>query len=377
MATEQQIRNAERRAENLKKSGAVTKLVIPTRGSTTSGFTSMVPPIPASPEAEAFSRASGNAFLGSSSTRPPAPPRPSSSGNQGGSSGSGGSSSSGGMTATEALAQAKFNYEKEQDAKKLTGLQNYFDSGSFNSNFDNLLKMITAQDAAARGDVTNAYNRAMTGINEGYDVAQGLGDKGFANLSAYLLANQNNPYANMRAQTGTAPDALTNYLNAYGVSDQPVQGQIAADQMQSGQSAANYQNLINTLSAIAQQSAGSRGTESEMSQLLFNTGLGQDRAGYRTQAENAQAQALAQLAAQMAERQFGVESNRGTVAQQLAQTIAELGGNSNNSNGNNNNDGNNNSPTSPAVEELLREIAARQEAGTQSGGGRGNLMDMF
>ncbi len=321
MATEQEIRNAERRAENLTRNGAVTSFSVPPRGSTTSGFTSMVPSIPASPEVEAFVRGSGNAFFGSPSTRPPTTPAPTG----GGGSQSGGGSA-GGMSASDALALAKFNYEKQQDANKLSGLQNYFDSGSFNANFDNLLKMIEAQGQTARGDIGGAYERATTGINEGYGVAQNLGDEGYRALNAYLAANQNNPYAGIRAQVGSAPDALTDYLSAYGVSDLPVRGQIEADQLQAQQGAGNFQNLVDTLNAIAQQGAGSRAAESQMAQLVFNTALGQDRAGYRSQAENAQAQALAQLAAQIAERQFGVESSRGTVSQQLAQAIAELGG---------------------------------------------------
>lgn len=325
MATEQEIRNAERRAENLTRNGAVTSFSVPPRSSTTSGFTSMVPSIPASPEVEAFVRGSGNAFFGSPSTRPPTVPAPTGGGGAG--SGGAGGGSSQGMTAEQALALAKFNYEKQQDANKLSGLQNYFNSGSFNKTFDNLLKMIETQGQTSRGDIGKAYERATTGIDEGYGVAQNLGDEGYRVLNAYLTANQNNPYAGLRAQVGSAPDALTDYLSAYGVSDLPVRGQIEADQLQAQQGAGNFQNLIDVLNSIAQQGAGSRAAESQMAQLVFNTALGQDRAGYRSQAENAQAQALAQLAAQIAERQFGVESNRGTVSQQLAQAVAELGGN--------------------------------------------------
>jgi hypothetical protein len=323
MATEQEIRNAERRAQNLSRSGAVTSFSVPPRTSTTSGFTSMVPSMPVSIRGEAFVRGSDNFVSGQQPSKPPTAPAPRGGG------GAGGGSSARGMTADEALALAKFNYEKQKDENKLGGLQNYFDSGSFNTNFDNLLKMIETQGQAARGDVTGAYNRATGAIDEGYGVAQNLGDEGYRALNAYLTANQNNPYSGLRAQVGSAPDALSNYLSAYGVSDAPVQSQIQADQLQAQQGAGNFQNLIDVLSGVAQQGAGSRASESQMGQLMFNTALGQDRAGYRSQAENAQAQALAQLAAQIAERQFGVESSRGTVSQQLAQAIAELGGKTN------------------------------------------------
>jgi hypothetical protein len=99
----------------------------------------------------------------------------------------------------------------------------------------------------------------------------------------------------------------------------PVQGQIQADQLQAQQGAGNFQNLIDVLSGVAQQGAGSRAAESQMAQLLFNTSLGQDRAGYTSQAENAQAQALAALQQRMFDSQFGVESDRNDLANQLVQ----------------------------------------------------------
>jgi len=153
-----------------------------------------------------------------------------------------------------------------------------------------------------------------------------LGDKGFAALNEYIKANPNNPYSGMTASAGTPADALSNYLSAYGVSDLPVQGQIQADQLQAQQGAANFQNLLDTLSAVAQQGASSRGAESEMAQLLFNTGLGQERAGYTSQAENARAQALAALQQAMYQSRFGVEQDRMNLANQLAQAVAAAGG---------------------------------------------------
>ena len=320
MATEQDIRNAERLSNYLTTDGAITKQVFPSqRTSLNSGFTSPVMPIPASPEAEGFNRTGGN-FLFNKPTTPA--PKPTS--NKGG--GGTGAGKSEGMTAEQALALAKFNYDKEKDANKLAGLQNYFDSGAFNKTFDDLLGMIDTQNTESKKNITDAYGRSTTNINEGYDVASGLGTEGYRALNQYLTQNQNDPYAGMQATIGSAPDALSSYLSAYGVSDQPVQGQIQADQLQAQQGAGNYQNLINLLSAVAQQGDTSRGAESQMSQLMFDTNLGQERAGYQSQASNAQAQALAALQQQMAERQFGVESNRGTVANQLAQMLAEING---------------------------------------------------
>jgi hypothetical protein len=132
-------------------------------------------------------------------------------------------SSGTGVKASDTLARDKFNYDKTQDAATqaaaLEALQfgrardariagkysDYYDGGQgqYNQGFNNLSGMITAQGAFSNQGVKDAYGRAMTGIDEGYGAAQGVGDDGFRALNAYLGANPNNPYANMRAQVGS------------------------------------------------------------------------------------------------------------------------------------------------------------------------------
>jgi len=221
------------------------------------------------------------------------------------------------------------NFGRNKDARILSGMENYYNTGSYGTGFDKLLGMITNQGKVSERGISNAYDRAQTDIGQGYDAAQGLGDSGYRALNAYLSANPNNPYAGMQASVGSAPDALTQYLSAYGVSDQPVQGQIQADQLQAQQGAGNYQNLIDVLSGVAQSGASSRGAESAMGQNLFNTGLGQERAGYQSAATNAQQQALNALQQQMFQSRFGVENDRNSLANQLAQAIIAAGGNVN------------------------------------------------
>ena len=286
------------------------------------------------------------------------------------------SGSGSGSGAADKLARDKFEYEKRKDALQraqdlettnlarvkdariLGGFQNYYGGGEgdFNKGFNNLLDMIKTQGEESEGGITKAYDRATTNIGEGYDAASGLGTSGFNALNQYLAQNQNNPYAGMRASVGSAPDALSSYLSAYGVSDQPVQGQIQADQLQAQQGAGNYQNLIDLLGATAQQGAASRGAESQMAQLLFNTGLGQERAGYEGQAANAQAQALAALQQQMFQSRFGVEGDRNSLANQLVQTILNVGGDIDGGSGS----GDDESAARLAAEEEARRLAASQ-----------------
>lgn len=339
MATAQEIANAERRALNLESSGPVTRFVVPKDSGTTNITRDAGPAGAFGPGSLYGSSVAGGLSQQFTPTQTmnlvkpatlyggttPTGPQTTMGGFESllaGLLGGGGK----GVSASDALARDKFNYEKAVDARKASGLSDYYTGGSYNTGFDALLKMIADQGKVSEAGVTDAYGRALTNIGEGYDVAKGLGDQGYSALNAYLAANQNNPYAGMTAQVGTAPDALTDYLSAYGVSDVPVQGQIQADRLQAQQGAANFQNLANTLSALAQQGAGSRAAESQMAQLLFNTGLGQERAGYTSQAENAQAQALAALQQAVYQSRFGVEEKRNALAQELAQTISQLTG---------------------------------------------------
>jgi hypothetical protein len=101
-----------------------------------------------------------------------------------------------------------------------------------------------------------------------------------------------------------------------------------------------------------------------MAQLSFDTGLGQDRAGYTSQAANAQAQALAALQQQMFQSRFGVEGDRNSLANQLVQTILNAGGGNNDDETNNDDEEDAKKPISNPnlTPQVLAELAARRRA---------------
>ena len=111
-----------------------------------------------------------------------------------------------------------------------------------------------------------------------------------------------------------------------------------------------------------------------MGQNLFNTTLGQERAGYKTKAEMAQADAMRQIQESMYQQRMAQESARNAQLQQLAQALASAGGSTATGGL---------GPVAPvapvipgatvptSIEQLLQQIAERQDAGTQSGSGSG------
>ena len=266
----------------------------------------------------------------------------------GGGSGSSGTNSAA-STAASRLGMAELAYKKQQDAAeaalalqtKNEGLakdasilgktQDFYNAGQagtggYSKEFDRLIGMINTQGTKSEEQIGGAYKNAMAAITGGYDTAKGLGDSGYRALNAYLAANPNDPYAGMQATVGSAPDALTQYLNAYGVSDQPVQGQIQADQLQAQQGAGNFNNLTNLLSSIAQMGASSRGAESAMGQNLFNTELGSERAGYQGKAATQQQTAMNSLQQQLYQDRMQQESARSAMANQLVMQILAANG---------------------------------------------------
>ena len=266
----------------------------------------------------------------------------------GGGSGSSGTNSAA-STAASRLGMAELAYKKQQDAAeaalnlqtKNEGLakdasilgktQDFYNAGQagtggYSKEFDRLIGMINTQGAQSEQQIGGAYKNAMAAITGGYDTAKGLGDSGYRALNAYLAANPNDPYAGMQATVGSAPDALTQYLNAYGVSDQPVQGQIQADLLQAQQGAGNFNNLTNLLSSIAQMGASSRGAERAMGQNLFNTELGSERAGYQGKAATQQQTAMNSLQQQLYQDRMQQESARSAMANQLVMQILAANG---------------------------------------------------
>jgi hypothetical protein len=70
-----------------------------------------------------------------------------------------------GTSASDLLALAKFNYDKQQDDQKLGGMQSYYDSGTVNTGFDKLLAMIGDQGKVSEAAVSGAYDKAITNLN--------------------------------------------------------------------------------------------------------------------------------------------------------------------------------------------------------------------
>jgi len=231
-----------------------------------------------------------------------------------------------GTSASDALARQKYADEQALQRRQLEAYQQMLSGGGYRTGADRMLGLINQQAGVSEGAVNKAYQDALANIASGFTTAQDLTGQGYSALQQYLTQNQNNPYAGVQVSAGQAPDALEQILSAYGVSADPVRAQVAAEQAAAQQGAAGFQNLLNTLGASAQQSDASRLAEMMMAQNLAQTTLGQQRAGYESQAAQAQAQALAELQNRLAQARLEQEAAAEDSRQRIEDAIAAAGG---------------------------------------------------
>lgn len=235
---------------------------------------------------------------------------------------------------TSALNQAQFDFSKAQtaegraDAKaKFDALKNYYDTGGYKTGFDELNNIATGQYNTGVQGLQGTYDRAQENLGAGYDMAQGLTDQGYTALQNYLQQNPNNAYAGLQQQVQPVANPMEQFLSAYGVSNEPVQAQVAAEQLAGQQGAGAFNSLADILNRTSQQSNNSRLAEMQMGRTMANSGLGAQRANYQAQNANAQAQALAQLQQQLSGQQFGIQQNQMQAGQDIYNQILAATGN--------------------------------------------------
>ena len=231
-----------------------------------------------------------------------------------------------GPSASDRLALRKYEDELAKERRTIDAYRGLLSGGGYREGTNAILGMIGAEGTRSQAAVQDAYRRALENIGAGYETAQGLTTEGYGALENFLRQNPNNPFADVQVSAGTAPDAMEQLLSAYGVSAEPVRAQVAAEQAAAQQGAAGFQNLLNTLGGVAQQSDLSRLAELNMARTLAGQTLGTQRATYSSQAEQARAQALAQIEAQLAQARIEQEIAAQARRQQLQDAIAAAGG---------------------------------------------------
>ena len=228
-------------------------------------------------------------------------------------SGSGGSA----VSSSDQLARDKFNYEQNTALGRYQGLQNYYKNASYKPGFDSLRGLLDDQNTTGTQTINdtydtrmaqiaemlrtgnagaeNIYSTGISNIGEGYDTASGITSNAYNALDEYLKANQTNPYENYQSSFTPSQNAMSSYLSAYGVSNDPVNQQVQAQNVAGQQGADAFAELNKVLGSIANQSNLSRLAESQFGRTGATTALSSQRAGYESNADMVRQNALQKL----------------------------------------------------------------------------------
>jgi len=201
-----------------------------------------------------------------------------------------GSGSGGGLDAQ------RYQDERADRAARTRALQQYLSSGQLGN-----------LSAGTRGAIESQYESSLRNIGEGYESALGMTDVGYGGLSDYLTRTARDPYAGFEVSAGLATNPMEQFLDAYGAMGPEVQAAVAAEQAARESGAGAFRNLVDVLSGTTSEAQRSREAEAQMAANFARQFLGQQQAGYRSQADVARQQALAQVAQQEAERQFALD----------------------------------------------------------------------
>jgi hypothetical protein len=181
---------------------------------------------------------------------------------------------------TDSLARQKYADEQAKERRIIEAYQNRLSGGGYRAGADRLLGLIGQQGDVSRGNVEQGYRDALANIAAGFSDAERLTGEGYS----------------------------------------------ALEQAAAQQGAAGFQNLLNTLGASAQQSDASRLAEMMMARNVAQTSLGSQRAGLQSQAARAQADALAQIQAQLAQARLEQETAAEGYRRDIEDAIAAAGG---------------------------------------------------
>jgi hypothetical protein len=114
-------------------------------------------------------------------------------------------------------------------------------------------------------------------------------------LDTFLKNNQTNPYDNYNSGFTPSQNATSSYLDAYGVSNDPVNQQVQASNIAGQQGADAFSELNKVLGRITGQSNLSRIAESQLGRTGATTALSSQRAGYESNADMVRQGALQKL----------------------------------------------------------------------------------
>jgi hypothetical protein len=243
------------------------------------------------------------------------------------------------LTASEILAQQKFNWDKsfkeeERDyqralEKAKTNKTNQALLGLYNSggydNLDSVLGDIANFETSSKQGIDEETRRALSEIGIGFDLANTKTNTAYDTLDSYLSQPQQDFFGNTAVSNPTVGNDLAQVLSAYGASSPSVDSQLAASNATMADTSSQFRNLLGVLGAITKKSNEGRQVEGRTARTSANEGLLSQRAGYEGGVRSSASNALQQLAQTIAGQRGAAQSASQQRKTDFATMLAGLG----------------------------------------------------
>ena len=246
------------------------------------------------------------------------------------------------LTASEILAQQKFNWDKsfkEEERDYQRGLATaatdktnktnqallaLYNSGGYD-NLDSVLGDINNFETSSKQGIDEETKRALSEIGIGFDLANTKTNTAYDTLDSYLSQPQQDFFGNTAVSNPTVGNDLAQVLSAYGASSPSVDSQLAASNATMADTSSQFKNLLGVLGAITKKSNEGRQVEGRTARTSANEGLLSQRAGYEGGVRSSASNALQQLAQTIASQRGAANSASQQRKTDFATMLAGLG----------------------------------------------------
>ena len=229
--------------------------------------------------------------------------------------------------------QASAAEAAREEAAKIAGAQsmrNYYedllrDETRFRQPTDAYLKLLGGAESTAKEAIEGQYEDLGAALEKAYNAGVTLSSQGFGALRDYLERNQPIAFAQaQRASVTPQVNLIEQYARQRGIATPGVEQAVQEANVLAAGGAQNYNNLLNLLTTLGQRAQTSRLSEAEMAGTVNAAQLRNRLLAGQTQAQQAQAAALANLTNQYNTARLQAESALLARRQSIQDALAKI-----------------------------------------------------
>lgn len=230
----------------------------------------------------------------------------------------------------QAVDQAKLEREAAQNAATKAALESLYKKGG-GYDLAGALSNISGIESTSKKAIEDQLASSLAAVQEGYAGnanflgAEPITTQGFADLEQYLSQPTTDYYGGIQTDTPQVQNELAALLQSQGAQSPSVDAYLQGVNASLAGGSRNFQNLLQTLSALESSGLESRKREARTAGTFARTNLAQQRAALEGRLKGEAGAALSQLATQIAQQRAAAQQQESESKAALAKLLAEAG----------------------------------------------------